>query len=131
MTENNPQEDYAGKVADLVSTAFDTMGEALKQPAGAKRNGLTDKAKLQVAAAQVLSNLNTAREIRIQTFAILAGLDPAAVQQAGELPREAYTAAAWALGLVEDGEDQERIESLRRSLMGENDPADADLGDLK
>lgn len=130
MTENNPQEGYADKVADLVSTAFDNIGEALKQPAGAKRNGLTEKAKLQVAAAQVLSNLNLAHEVRIQTLATLAGLDPAAVKQAGALPQEAYTMAAYALGLIEDEPDQERIEALKRSLMGENDPADADLGDL-
>lgn len=132
MTENNPQEDYADKVADLVSNAFDNMGEALKQPAGAKRNGLTDKAKLQVAAAQVLASLNTAREIRIQTLAILAGLDPAEVHQRGAMSIEAFTSAGWALGLIEEDDSTSMDAEALDAVMAERDAqTDAELGDLK
>jgi hypothetical protein len=124
------QEDYTERVADLVATAFDTMGEALAKPAGVARNGLTAKAQLQMEAAQAVATLAHARETRILALATLAGLDPVKVDQAGDLPREAYLAAAYALGLVDEG-DQVDVEALKRQLTGDHDPADADLGDLK
>ena len=128
------QEDYSERVADLVSTAFDNMGEALKQPAGAKRNGLTDKAKLQVAAAQVLATLNLSREQRIRNLIALADVTLGGAAPDPALVREAYATAAIAMGLVED-EDAEAMstEELLEALGhgGKGDPADADLGDLK
>ena len=127
-------DNYEERVADLVSAAFDTLGEALKNPAGAVRNGLTAKAQLQVEAAQVLAILNLARESRVRAL-----LDVAAIGEvAGEpvapvVAREAYITAGLALGLIDEDEAPEMTtEELLDALgHGGNDPADADLGDLK
>lgn len=128
------RDNYEEQVADLVSVAFDNLGDALKQPAGAHRNALTAKAQLQVEAAQVLATLNLARESRVRAL-----LDVAAIETVGGDPvstavaREAYATAVIALGLVED-EDANKMttEQLMEALgFDGNDPADADLGDLK
>lgn len=126
-------DNYEERVADLVSVAFDNLGEALKQPAGAHRNALAAKAQLQVDAAQVLATLNLARESRVRAL-----LDVAAMATVGgepvtpEVAREAYATAVIALGLVED---EDAAGMTTEQLMGAlgyegKDPADADLGDL-
>ena len=126
MTDSKSYED---QVADLVSVAFDTLGEALKHPAGAARNGLTTKAQLQVEAAQVLATLNLARESRIRALLDIASIDKVAGDPVDPaLAREAYVTAAIALGLVADEDAAGMTTAELLAALGHGDD---DLGDLK
>lgn len=123
MTEQNP---YPAQVADLIAGAFerfDANTDALEVPD-------VERAVLQMQAAQAIATLALASETRIQSFITLAGLKAVGGEAPNpEIARQAYTAAAIALGLVDGEPDQADIDDLMAALRGD-DPADKDLGDL-
>lgn len=127
MTEHNP---YPAQVADLVTNAFQSLGDGLASEHPADREHHLAEANARFQAAQAIASLAHAHETRTLALATLAGLDPVKVEQAGPIPQEAYLAAAASLGLLflEEGQDA-TLEALRAALAGD-DPADADLGDF-
>lgn len=125
------QEDYPAQVAALIEQAFHNLGNGLVEEHGKARSNFFAEANLQVEAAKAIATLNAARETRLQTLVDLATAVPADGSPVNsDLVQEAYTAAAYGLGLIQEEPDQERIEEIRRALQLD-DPADADLGDLK
>ena len=130
MTEHNP---YPAQVAELIEDAFKRLGNALAMSPGKRRNDMTLEAQLKVEAAQALATLAHAHETRVLALATLAGLDPVKVEASGPMPQEAYTAAAVALGLVEeDADDTSAADALIAAglLDAKDAETDAELGDL-
>lgn len=125
------QEDYPAQVAELIEQSFKCLGNSMASTDPEERAAYAIQADIKVKAAQAISTLATARETRIQTLVGLATAVPADGSPVNpDLVQEAYTAAAYGLGLIQEEPDQERIEEIRRALQLD-DPADADLGDLK
>jgi len=125
------QKNYHEQTAELIESAFKDLGNAMSNTTTEERAGHTAIADLKIKAAQAVATLAHARETRVLAIATLAGLDPREVDQRGDLPREAYAAAAVALGLVEDqGADGDLSMEELREALGAEDPADKDMGDL-
>lgn len=121
MTEHNP---YPAQVADLITDGMAALGDGLTHDPGAVRDKFLAESRAKLAAAQAVATLAHAHETRTAALVALAALDPSKVEQAGPLPQEAYLAAAYALGMADD-------DDAPAEVHGENDPADADFGDLK
>lgn len=130
MTEHNP---YPAQVADLITAAMDNLGTALTLENADSREEYLARSTAKLAAAQAVATLAHAHETRVLALATLAGLDPVKVEASGPMPQEAYTAAAVALGLVEeDADDASAADALiAAGLLDARDAeTDAELGDL-
>lgn len=125
MTKTNGEQ-----VADLIKQAFsEAANEVVTSPHGPPPP--TSVTLLRIHAAQAIATLELARETKIQNLILLAGLESVAGTAPNpEIAQEAYTAAVMALGLAEDPEDGMTSEQFA-DLFADDDPADADLGDLK
>lgn len=120
MKEN----DYPAQTAEMIERAFDDLRDGTAAEIASGR----------LLAAQAIATLGAARETRIQSLLMVATAAPADGRSLNpELTEAAYGAALTMLGLVDEEPPMdltaERLEYLR-SVGLDNDPADADLGDL-
>lgn len=119
------------QVADLTEDAFKNLERATTEHQLAHPTlswSLKERARLQIGAAQAAATLALATEVRAVGLLLVASQHSAAAPSP-DVAREAFTAAAIHLGLVEVEPDTSSADALRDAALYPDggDPADKDV----